>query len=313
MSRELIFTRVEDYKLGESKLVVYQYDMLLLFDPVDLVNYFYNNQGDSRLLVRRLLDQMTPEASETVLVRESKEGRCIEKRLFTVQGMYQLIFLVNTDKTLNMRRNFVNIIEKFRRDHGYTIEEFLRAAYEDNIVGAFDFDRRDRLPEDIIEEFYNIRNQDLFIASVNKFPILKDMIIFNGEPDTEEEFKSLKKGLKVEYYLSCTSVIKNLSLLLTTDQVSILVDQLKADLKAYEINPFEAEDIHDFTPYYKASEVLNGLQHKMNNIKKGANIMKKLLEKLFSNKEVSKLLYESITIYDAVKEDINIELYNRIQ
>lgn len=311
MSRELIFNRVEDYKLGESKLVVYQHDMLLLFDPVDLVNYFYDNRGDSRLLVRRLLDQMTSDASETVLVMEGESGKYIEKRLFTVQGMYQLIFLINTDKTLNMRRNFVNIIEKFRRDHGYTIEKFLQSAYEDNIAPAYSCDRRDRLPEEVIEEFYNIKKQDLFITKVHKFPILNNMIIFDGEPDTEESFKSLRKGFKVDYYLSCTSVIKNLSILLTTDQVSVLIDQLKSNLKAYEIAPFEFESVDDFTPYYKASELLNALQHRMNNIKKGANIMKHLLERLFP-KEVSDLLYESVTEYGNVKEDINLELYNKI-
>lgn len=156
MSKELIFNRIKELKLGEMTLVAYQNDLITLFDPIDLVNKVYEERGYNRNARHRIFKDLTPEASEVVLVRESNNGKCVEKRLFTVQGIYQLIFLLNTKDTITIRRNFVNIIEKYRRDNGFEIEEFLVKAYEENIIESYDYDRRDRLESNVLEEFYAI-------------------------------------------------------------------------------------------------------------------------------------------------------------
>lgn len=306
MSRELIFNRVQDLKFGEYTLIAYQNDLITLFDPTDFIDKAYEERGDSRHIRQRVFRNLTPEANETVLVRDSNIGRCNEKRLFTVQGIYQLIFLLNTRNTINMRRNFVNIIEKYRRDNGLGIEEFLIRAYEDNMVESYDYDRRDWIDGNISEEFYAISTKELFIRKVVRFPIYNGQVAIGREDYKVEE---LKPYIKVDYYLNCKSVISALSRLLSTDQVTILIDQLKADIKAYQISLFEFDLEDKFTGYYSASELLDSLIHRMSNVKKGKDIMYHLLQKLFTNKEVIDILYDSVTKFEYITEDINLDMY----
>lgn len=309
MSKELIFNRIKELKLGEMTLVAYQNDLITLFDPIDLVNKVYEERGYNRNARHRIFKDLTPEASEVVLVRESNNGKCVEKRLFTVQGIYQLIFLLNTKDTITIRRNFVNIIEKYRRDNGFEIEEFLVKAYEENIIESYDYDRRDRLESNVLEEFYAIPNKELFIRAVYKFPVLNNMVLYGREPQIDE-IPKIKKGVKLDYYLNCKSVINALSRLLSTDQVTILIDQLKADTKVYQISLFEFDLDDKFTGYYSGTELLDSLIHRMKSIKKGQNIIHHLLEKLFTSKEVVKILYDSVTKFNLVSEDLNIDIYN---
>lgn len=309
MSKELIFNRIKELKLGEMTLVAYQNDLITLFDPIDLVNKVYEERGYNRNARHRIFKDLTPEASEVVLVRESNNSKCVEKRLFTVQGIYQLIFLLNTKDTITIRRNFVNIIEKYRRDNGFEIEEFLVKAYEENIIESYDYDRRDRLESNVLEEFYAIPNKELFIRAVYKFPVLNNMVLYGREPQIDE-IPKIKKGVKLDYYLNCKSVINALSRLLSTDQVTILIDQLKADTKVYQISLFEFDLDDKFTGYYSGTELLDSLIHRMKSIKKGQNIIHHLLEKLFTSKEVVKILYDSVTKFNLVSEDLNIDIYN---
>lgn len=309
MSKELIFNRIKELKLGEMSLIAYQNDLITLFDPIDLVNKVYEERGYNRNARHRIFKELTPEASEVVLVREGKNGPCIEKRLFTVQGIYQLIFLLNTKDTITIRRNFVNIIEKYRRDNGLEIEEFLVTAYKENMIESYDYDRRDRLETNVSEEFYAIPNKELFIRAVHKFPVLNNMVLYGREPQIDE-IPKIKKGVKLDYYLNCKSVINALSRLLSTDQVTILIDQLKADTKVYQISLFEFDLDDKFTGYYNGTELLDSLIHRMKSIKKGQNIMHHLLEKLFTSKEVIEILYDSVTKFNLVSEDLNIDIYN---
>lgn len=306
MTRDLVFKRVKEFKIGELEITMYELKPILLFDFKDLVNKIDTEEyKDKDHALRCLKRQMSWDTIQTVIVQEGGGNKYIEKSLFTVQGVYEIIFLIQSDETMKMRRNFINILEEYRRNNGMEIDKFLQFAYENNKIPLHSLeDGRGSFPDECVGILDNISNEVILATHAFRFPIINDLIVYKlNSRYFLDHLDNGRKGIKIEYLLGCKETLRALSTILLTDQVSILND-IGNSLITYEING---------NLYYEPDKLINLLFKKLNSEEKTEKVFLNMLYEITKNKELSELLLKSVTYYEFVHSDLSLELYYKIK
>lgn len=300
MTNSVIFKLEKEFEIGDLKLKAYQWRHITLFDPkylIELVGKVF--EKNERTNKQRVLEQLLPESLLTVNVSERK-GQVIEKKLLTPQGVYEILFFINTPESRRIRSTFVNLLESFRIEKGLSIDKFLKSAYDKTIVPlgmGFDARYKFSVPE-IKLPFSLIDYNDLFIPELCEFPVVDDVVIFDEESEYYlENLDKVKIGFKLFFFVGCEKTISCISLLAEKDKVTVLENLIKEKVKAYNIDSAQfstkIEESESDGMYFNGYELFQIF----NNNEEEVQLFKKLLKTMYGDDIVVNILFNSITKY----------------
>lgn len=145
MTNEMIFKLEKEFQIGELKLKAYQWKFVTLIDPTHLIELvgeeFKDNNSNSTK--QRILKRLHVSSVVNVSVQEGNNGRTTMKKLLTPQGVYEILFFIESHTARRIRVSFVNLLESFRKEKGIPVDIFLKDAYEQRLVPVHNsFDRK---------------------------------------------------------------------------------------------------------------------------------------------------------------------------
>lgn len=304
----VIFNLEKEFEIGDLKIKAYQCEYMTLFDPkylIELVGEEFTN--NEKLNKQRILDKINPEFIVKVDVREGDTSRLITKNLLKAQGVYQLLFFLDSDTANKICKSFVDILENYRIERGLTIDRFLRGSYEGNrYYLPNNFDGTRHLNNTLIEKLKNIPEEDLYIMQTFRFPVI------NGFPitDLQYEFDSsddLKLGIKVDFYVGCEKCIQSLSKLENRDKVTTLESLLLKELRAYNIDQlyFKTEENMSTGMYFNGLELFEAIvDMNYGDYDFNVKLFRAIMKIMYKDDKIVNLLVNSVTKYHFINRDI---------
>lgn len=307
----VIFNLEKEFEIGDLKIKAYQYEHVTLFDPKYLIELvgeeFTNNERTNK---QRILERINPEFIVKVDVREGGDNAPLYtgKKLLKAQGVYQLLFFLDSATANKICKSFVDILENYRLERGLTFDLFLRGSYKNKLTYIPNsFYAMENLSDSLINRINEIPEEDLYISNSYRFPIINDNPITSEEYNYEISDK-LRIGMKVDFYVSCEKCIKSLSKLKTIDKVTTLAELLSKELRAYNIEQmkFNVEQNMATGMYFNGLELFEAIvnmnygDHKFN-VKLFLTIMKMM----YNDNHIIKLLVDSVTKYHYINKNIS--------
>lgn len=313
MTNEMIFKLEKEFQIGELKLKAYQWKYVTLFDPTYLIEMVGEEFKDnnSKSTKQRVLKRLHVGSVVNVNVEEVKDKVYNYKNLLTPQGVYEILFFIESHTARRIRVSFVNLLESFRKEKGIPVDIFLKDAYEQRLVPVHNsFDRKHSIEGDLQYAFLTIPTEDLFVMNAYNFPVVRDIVIFDEHSEFfRENIREALLGTKLDFYISCKKVLSAIGEITATDKVTVIDKLIKDDLKAYKIDKdeFSLELEEDNTNlYYNGLELMKYIFNKCNeDFKRAEGLFKRIMDHAFNNKLVSTVLFESVTKYSHVNHHIN--------
>lgn len=220
------------FTIGENlKLGVYAVDCIVLFDVIQLIKELKDKEEINKDVRKRLLTRISSEHIYNVKV-EYPNGKVGQGVLISEGGIYELIMLLESEEADKIRRTFALLIQQYRQQTGYTVEGFLRGAYEGKIINIDNvLDRRRDLPEEFKERFGNTPAKDICLNHFYQFYTVDDNIIFDSKESQDFLYDNRHKAelnLKLDYCINANLVAEALPQILSEDLV-VLIQEFKYD------------------------------------------------------------------------------------
>lgn len=297
------FIKTGEFKVGDISINVFAYNKLVtLFDPIEFINkvdeYIIETQYKSRK--RYLYKEVDPKFIYKVRVKFDNNDTK-EKVLVTEEGIYQLIFKVDCEECIKMRRSFAHILSAYRRRHGWTLQRFLELSYcERNYITVNS--THDRRAESKGIEYLILRSasyDNLTVLRYFEAPYFEGFLIEDEKIDYYiENIDKVNIINKCVYCLREDKVFETLSNILGYTEVYILSDVLK-DISVIYI---DGKNIM----HLDADEIYSKLISFFGNKEEAAKVYEELLFQIFRDKDVVKILYRSTVDFHDLQKNLPI-------
>lgn len=311
----VIFNLEKEFEIGDLKIKAYQCEHVTLFDPkylIELVGKEFK-ESNPNSTKHRILKRINPEFIVKVDVREGGDNAPLYtgKKLLKAQGVYQLLFFLDSDTANKICKSFVDILENYRTERGLSFDRFLRGSYEGNrYYLPINFDATRHLNNTLIEKLKNIPEEDLYIMETFRFPVI------NGFPitDLQYEFDSsddLKLGIKVDFYVGCEKCIQALSKLENKDKVTTLESLLLKELRAYNIDQlyFKTEENMSTGMYFNGLELFEVIvDMNYGDYDFNVKLFRAIMKIMYRDEKIVNLLVNSVTKYQYIDKNISTKL-----
>lgn len=220
------------FNIGENlKLGVYTVDCVVLFDAIQLIKELKDKEELNQRERQRILTRVSQEHIYNVKV-QYPDSQVKQGTLISEGGIYELIMLLESEEADKIRRTFALLIQQYRHQTGYTVEGFLRGAYDGKIIGVENvLDRRRDLPEEFKERFGNTPAKDICLNHFYQFYTVDDNIIFDSKESQDFLYDNRHKAelnLKLDYCINANLVAEALPQILSEDLV-VLIQEFKYD------------------------------------------------------------------------------------
>lgn len=303
---EKIFTKAEEFKIGELLVDVYAYNKLLtLFDPMSLVKEESDMSIKAKYFKNRkeyILKNIDSKFIYYVDVKIGKNEYKNNKMLVTEEGIYQLIFKLDCEECERIRRSFAHILTSYRKTHGWTLKKFLESTYSErnfiDINSVVDERCRARYEDTLALEAAGYIN--LSVLNFYEAPMLEGYPIFDENIDYYlDNIDRAELVHKCVYCLREDKVIEALTKVMGFTEVYIISEVLK-DITVVNITGNSFMSLHGDEIYCKLITFFKDKEQ-------AAKIFDLMLFEIFRDKDIKNILYKSTVDLYHIQQSLSIK------
>lgn len=236
-----------------------------------------------------------------------------EMTLVTELGVYQLLMVMNNNRSRKFRQALAIKLNQMREERGLSLEEFVEAVeYNINFNQLQSFcDNRVSLYPDIYDLVKIIDYDKLYILDSHSFPVLDNKPIkdeFNDEYYIKHIDK-VKLGHSIQFILGYKYVVKALAITLGISD-KLMIEELK------DIKPFTGINVED-NIYCDPRDILKYIKYQSNNkehlglyeVDTWENLFSRFMDLCVESPIVAKVLTDSVLYYYEITENYKPIIY----